>query len=133
MKRTLALTLLVFLALGTLLGCSHYTDEFAAEEMIIYELDVVDVTETSATIKWQTSKKGTSEVFYKREISLEKFVQDSTEVLSHSVTLTNLFPQQEYVCRVISKNEDGYEDQWEDIIFNTKPSPAVLPPETPIN
>ena len=133
MKRTLALALLLFAAFFSLLGCSHYTDDFANEEMIIYQLDVVNVTENTATIQWQTSKKGTSEVFYKRESSLENFVQDTSEKLSHSVTLTNLFPQREYICRVISKNEDGYEDQWEDIIFNTKPSPPVLPPETPIN
>ena len=129
MKRLLAIFIVSGLLWSSLSGCSHYDDEFTEEPMIIHRLDVVNVTETTATIEWETSKKGSSEVFYKREDSLEKFISDKTEKLSHSVTLSNLFPQREYICRVISENEDGYTDEWEDIIFTTKPAPPVLPPE----
>jgi len=129
MKRPLAALLTVAATLVCLAGCSDYQDEFAAEPMIIFQLDVVNVTNTTATITWSTSKKGSSEVYYKRVTSYEDLVRDDTEVLEHAVTLTNLFPQTEYTCRVISRNGDGYSEEWQDIVFTTKPNPAVLPPE----
>ena len=130
MRRFFSTTLLLGMVLSGLIGCSHYHDDFAEEPMIIYKLDVVDVTQTSATLKWQTSKKGTSEVYFKRLSSLEKFSIDETEVLSHVVELSPLFPDASYYCRVISQNEEGYRDEWQDIVFTTKPASDVPIPDT---
>lgn len=117
------------LALG---GCSTYPDEFAAEPMIIYDLAVTGVGEHEATITWKTSKKGTSVVWYRRVTSVEDQARSDTEVLDHSVTLTNLLPSSEYLCRVISSNADGYHDEWQDVLVRTLPWPPVSPPPSEI-
>lgn len=129
-RGTLVMAALAFaLALG---GCSTYPDEFAAEPMVIYDMAVTGVGEHEATISWKTSKKGTSVVFYRRVTSVEDVVRSDTEVLDHSMTLPNLLPSSEYLCRVLSSNDDGYHDEWQDVLVRTLPWPPVSPPPSDI-
>ena len=119
----------IALALG---GCSTYPDEFALEPMIIYDLAVTGVGEHEATITWKTSKKGDSVVYYRRVTSVEDLVRSDTQVLDHSMALTNLFPSSEYLCRVLSSNAEGYHDEWQDVLVRTLPWPPVSPPPSGI-
>ena len=136
--KTKAVVVLVA-ALLCVIGCSDYPDDFTAEQMVIYQFEVDRPTDDGTfdekhmiVLRWKTSKEGTSEVYFKLPETVEEMYEDSTEVLDHEVRLTNLFASREYTCRIVSRNEDGYYDEWEDVVFHTQPWPAATATPTEI-
>ncbi|MFA6602756.1 MAG: fibronectin type III domain-containing protein, partial [Candidatus Shapirobacteria bacterium] len=71
---------------------------------------VTNITGTQATLSWITSKKSTSQVYYKINNSLGVPISggDATQfVTSHSVTLSNLSPATTYQYQVKSTDVNG--------------------------
>jgi len=129
MKQTLIIGWFVaFFAIIT--GCSEYPHDFANEEMQIIDLKNEKVTTSTVKFTFLTSKKGTTEIFYKRISSVEKVIISDDEVLEHTILLENLVPQEDYFCRVKSQNKDGYKATVDDIIFTTKPYPQIYPEQS---
>lgn len=129
------LSFTILFSLVFLGGCSEYPYDFANTEMLIFDLSIDEVTTSTARFTWKTSKKGTTEIYYKRISSVEKIVisdEDDEIALDHTVTLTDLVPQEDYFCRIISQNEDGYKLEIDDLSFTTKPDPQVYPQEDPL-
>ena len=108
-------------------GCAEPTFEFASEEIAILSPQISEITDNSALFTFATSKKGTTEIYYKRLSSVEKIYVDTEEVLDHSVRLDQLVPQEEYFCRIITRNEDGNFCEIDDLTFVTDPYPLVYP------
>ena len=69
---------------------------------MISDVDAVDITATSAAIKWITSENATSEVQYGTTTVLGNTETDSSMVLDHYVPLTGLDPDTLYYYEVWS-------------------------------
>ena len=131
--RTLNITILLCLAF--LAGCSEYPYDFANTDMQIFEIEIDEITTSTARITWKTSKKGTTEVYYKRISSVEKIIisdEGNDIVLDHRVILKDLVPQEDYFCRIISQNDSEYKLEIDDLTFTTKPHPQIYPEENPL-
>ena len=78
--------------------------------LVIPEVNVSDITETSATITWTTDKPATSKVEYgETEDYGTTTPLDEELTTSHSVTLDGLEPNTTYYYRVISQDASGNE------------------------
>lgn len=75
----------------------------------IYDVDVVDITSTSATIKWRTSEDATSKVNYGTTIALGSSKSDTLMTAYHFVQLTGLAPATTYYFDVLSTGKLGIE------------------------
>jgi hypothetical protein len=131
--RFLILIATIFIAFLT--GCSEYPHDFATTEMEIFNLKIDELTASSARLTWETSKKGSTEVYYKRISSVEKVYLDNESddgTLDHVVILKDLAPQEDYFCRIISRNDNGYMLEIDDVVFTTNPYPQVFPEEPPL-
>ncbi len=77
---------------------------------VIWHVDVSNVAESSATIKWQTDEPGTSEVEYWITDSWESITVSLDESTSdHSVSLSGLQPYTRYHVELKSKDATGHE------------------------
>jgi hypothetical protein len=91
---------------------------------IISDISVSDITETGATITWDTDVPATTRVEYGPTKDYGSSTnEDSTLVTSHSVSLTGL--SGEYHYRVISKDADQEENKSVDYTFMTLIEPAA--------
>lgn len=70
---------------------------------------ITDITGTSATLNWTTTKKSTSEVYYKIKNSLDAPTNTGTTsyVTNHIVTLVGLSPATSYEYQVKSTDVNG--------------------------
>ncbi|MFQ5860635.1 MAG: fibronectin type III domain-containing protein [Dehalococcoidia bacterium] len=91
-----AIIALVALGAGTVLAQPEITD-----------VQVASIGDTSATITWATEQSGNSVVNYGTTSDLDKSASDASLVTSHSITLTGLSPDTEYLFEVQSTDEDG--------------------------
>lgn len=73
----------------------------------ISNVEVVEVTETSVTINWQTDKNADSLINYGLQPDLGIVRIPGPERRQHSITLENLEPGRVYYFRVISADENG--------------------------
>jgi hypothetical protein len=79
-----------------------------------------NITETGATITWDTDRASTSQAEYGTTISYgSSTTEDSNLVLSHSVDLTGLMPGTEYHYRVICKDSENKGSMSIDYKFTT--------------
>ncbi len=77
------------------------------EPPFISRITVLDVSDTSATITWTTTRPTTSEIVYwSMESSEQKRVVGNGLTIEHKVTLTNLSPESTYYFRI--KATDAY-------------------------
>jgi subtilisin len=73
----------------------------------ISDVATSDITDTSATITWNTDETSDSKVNYGISTALGTFESDSAMVSSHSVTLTGLAPETLYHYEVGSTDSSG--------------------------
>ncbi len=87
---------------------------------VISNLRIVDITETSANISWQTDELADSKIDYGLTTSYELgSVSDATRVLSHLIPLANLLPNTLYHIRAHSEDAAGLEAVSPDQTFLT--------------
>ncbi len=78
--------------------------------LAIPEVNVSDITETSATITWTTDKPATSKVEYGKTEAYGSETTENTKLSnSHSVTLDGLEPNTTYYYTAISQDASGNE------------------------
>lgn len=73
----------------------------------ISSVDVVEVSETSATITWTTNEDADSLVNYGLQEDYGIIRQPEADRTSHTITLENLEPGRTYYFRVVSSDEEG--------------------------
>jgi uncharacterized lipoprotein YddW (UPF0748 family) len=91
-------------------GTTYSTDNTftTAGPPAITNVQVTGITDTTATITWDTSAPADSQVEYGTTVAYGNTTPlDPTLMMSHSVTLTNLDPLTPYHCRVHSANSGG--------------------------
>ena len=74
---------------------------------VISEVDIAEITDTTATITWLTSKNGTSVVFFGTGQSLDRKEEIKKQVKNHSVTLDALEKGTSYNFVVSSCDNDN--------------------------
>jgi hypothetical protein len=86
-----------FIGLMICLSCE------SASALSIYNVQVKDVTGTSAVVSWQTDQNSDSTVFY--GVNRPPTIRKDVNVLSknHSVNLTGLMPERNYFANVMSR------------------------------
>ena len=86
----------------------HFTTDAVATKLLISNVRVAEIKESSITIVWTTNKVATSEVEYWVADSTEKSVaSDDKPVVTHSIKLSALNPEAVYFFRVRSIDADG--------------------------
>jgi hypothetical protein len=99
------------MAMFTTAGIFLYSGLVAAQvdtrPPAISNVEVVDVTERSVTINWQTDKNADSLINYGLQPDLGIVRIPSPERRQHSVTLENLEPGRVYYFRIVSADENG--------------------------
>ncbi len=99
------------------------------EPPIISNIQVINITENSAEITWQTNELATSRVEYGLTTNYELgSVESSDLVASHSLLLTNLDPETTYHFRVLSTDAFDNEAVSDDQTFQTLPAVDIFPP-----
>ena len=88
----------------------------------ISNVQVTDITETTATITWTTDEPADSVVEYGTTTNYGYTKSDSTLVTSHSITLTGLSPGTTYHFRVKSTDAAGNTAVSQDYTFTTQSS-----------
>ena len=92
---------------------------------IISNVEVVDITETGATVTWVTDEPSSSQVEYGLTSSYGSIsAVDSTPVTNHIMVFSNLAPHTKYNFRVISEDWEGNSRTSSKYIFTTKPKVA---------
>jgi hypothetical protein len=87
---------------------------------VVSDISAVDITNTGATITWNTNEPATSRVQYgATAIYGNSTLEDSNLVTGHSVNITDLIPGIEYHYRVISKDSSSNEKISIDYTFKT--------------
>ncbi|MBI4133104.1 hypothetical protein HY478_00670 [Candidatus Uhrbacteria bacterium] len=94
---------------------------------IIFDVDIVDITETSARVIWTTLEVSTSEVAYGETIAYELgVVANGALVLAHSITLVGLTSDTLYHLEARSADAAGNTGASGDRMFSTLPD--LTPP-----
>lgn len=106
--------------------------------LIISNVNVPDVSQTEATIYWNTNLPADSQVEYGLTTNYNHTTSLDTNLTTvHQVRLTGLAPGETYHYRVISKTQDGEVALYEDRTFSTlevatAPPPSSLWTHTPV-
>jgi hypothetical protein len=96
---------------------------------IISNIAVINITENSATVTWQTNEPATSKIEYGLTTSYELGTITSADlVLSHSIPLSGLTPDTLYHFRVSSTDAAGNPATSDDQTFRTLAAPDITPP-----
>jgi chitodextrinase len=96
---------------------------------IILNVQVVDITDTSARVIWQTDEQSTSRVDYGTTMSYGLVLQDPGLVFSHSILITGLSPLTTYNLFVTSDDASGNTASSSNVTFMT--TGDVTPPANP--
>ena len=96
---------------------------------VIYNLQVIDITQTSARIIWETSEISTTEVNFGLTAAYGSYAPGPSFVTSHEVLLTGLYRDMLYHFSVSSSNICGQTTTSVDQTFRTLGIPDVIPPE----
>jgi hypothetical protein len=73
---------------------------FSTTQFNIYDIQITNITDTSATITWQSNKMANSTIEYGFEASYGLILENNTEVTLHNMNLTDLDPGRLYHFRV---------------------------------
>lgn len=95
-------------------------------EPIISNLQVVDITNTSARVTWETNELATSAVDYGLNVAYGETLSESTLVTEHSIILTGLSHTTPYHFRVRSTDASTNEVTSTNHIFDTLANPAPV-------
>lgn len=93
---------------------------------VIDDIDVSDISTTSATITWETDEDANSTVWYSTDEGFEiddagvEEVNDSDMVTEHSIELDDLEDDTVYYFIVGSEDEDGNESESDEETFTTE-------------
>jgi len=99
-------------------------------QLTIYDVQVINITETSATIVWYTSKDADSELDWGLTDSYGTNVYNGADLTAHSVPLSGLTPDTLYHYQITAESFDGDTAQTIDLTFTTLP---IGPPPNVIN
>lgn len=91
----------------------------------ITDVQVINITQTSATVVWYTNKIADSLVEYGLTNAYGSSEYETGYVSSHSVDLSGLSPDTEYHFHVISETDDEYAESADDAFFTL---PIGAPP-----
>ncbi len=101
---------------------------------VIFNIQVSNITETSATIIWQTDEESDSVVNYGLTTSYGSTVSGETAVTYHEVNLSNLTDGTVYHYQVKSTDNAGNQTQSSDRTFTTLTSTSdTIPPANVTN
>ncbi|MDD4995144.1 MAG: hypothetical protein PHW53_01595 [Patescibacteria group bacterium] len=107
---------------GAVSGDNIFHTLTSVDSPIITDVQIVDITETSARVIWQTNEIADSEVDYGTTLSYEVgTVVDGAFVVDHSIDLNNLLPNTLYHIRVHSTDPESNESVTGDYTFTTLP------------
>jgi len=94
---------------------------------IISGIDITNITDTKAVIKWNTDEIATSQVIYGKTTMYDSnSVTDKTLITSHSLKLIELIPNTTYHLCIKSSDKDGNEAESDDYTFNTRTTYELL-------
>jgi len=88
-------------------------DDTATSTLAIDEIEVDDITDSSAVVSWETNEKTTGIVYYGTSTPLSisasstLMKKSTTKQVEHSVTLTGLEEDEDYYFIIEAKNADG--------------------------
>ena len=110
-------------------GCEVVSDvssvTTAAETVRIVAVSVLEVTPSTAAIRWWTNVPATSQVAYGTTPSYGLFtVLEADPVTSHLTVLDGLSPETLYHFRALSVDAGGHEASSADLAFTTEPADA---------
>jgi len=101
---------------------------------IIDNIQVTQITDTTAVMTWTTDEPATSQVEYGTTAGYGLFTDvDNTYVLYHQQFITGLIPETSYHFRVLSSDEAGNAAASSDQQFSTEATPDTTPPDPPEN
>ena len=86
---------------------------------VISNINVTDITESSARISWTTDQPTQGHVEYGTTTSYGTAVSDLLETTTHSITLTNLAPSTTYHFRIVAASDNGTTTYSPDQTFKT--------------
>ena len=92
---------------------------------IISSIGTSNLTDTSVIIRWTTDENSNSAIDYGTNASYGNIVSNSTMVLNHVLSLTNLTPATTYHYRVRSRNNTGLQTNSANLTFTTH-APGVV-------
>ncbi|MEM2869840.1 MAG: fibronectin type III domain-containing protein [Thermoplasmata archaeon] len=99
---------------------------------VITGVQVVNITDSSATIIWNTDEPSTSSVEFGTDLFYGRNVSSMMMVLNHSIHLTGLSPGTTYRFRVVSVDPAGnIARSIADLNFTTLKGPGPLPSPNP--
>ena len=94
---------------------------------VISDVSVSTISDTKATIVWETNELSTSQVIYGTTDSYgSQTEEDSTLTYQHSVTLTELTKKTTYHFKVVSKDSAGNSTSSTDNTFTTTDEPGIV-------
>ena len=101
---------------------------------VISNIQATSITETEATITWDTDENATSRVEYGPTSAYGSFspIDSSADNTSHSVTLSSLSDGSDYHFRVISADASLNNSTSGDNIFTTVAAADTTPPGVPV-
>ena len=101
---------------------------------VIDNIEVTQITDTTAVISWTTNEPATSQVEYGTTPAYGTMTNlDNAYVLYHQQVLTGLQPLTVYHFRVLSSDEAGNSAASGDSQFTTEATPDTTPPDPPQN
>jgi len=91
----------------------------------IYDIDVLDITESSAIISWKTDELATSQVAYWTTDRLDSItVPDDDLTTDHSISLGGLKPGTDYHVEVRATDAIGHAAEFEILLTTASPLPS---------
>ncbi|MEO5927690.1 MAG: carboxypeptidase regulatory-like domain-containing protein [Patescibacteria group bacterium] len=113
------------------LGDFQFTTAGDVTPPIISNVQVINITDTSARVTWQTNEPATSRVDYGTSTSYGLSLSDPGLVFSHSIDITGLSPLTTYNFFVTSQDASGNTATSANDTFTT--TGDATPPANPIN
>lgn len=115
-----------------------YADTFTTsakttDEPIVYGLTISNITAISAVISWYTDEPSDSRVFYGLSTAYTDSTYDTTEVISHQLTLSGLTSQTQYYFRAASDDAESFRGFSQDSSFTTTNFVFVSIPDTVVS
>jgi hypothetical protein len=103
------------------------TGKFTTPPEILITPTVDYVTTRRAVISWVTDRKSDTKIAFGSEsgVYFEDEAYRSEQVLSHTITLNNLYPDTTYYFQAKWTDEDGNTGVYPEISFTTDPAPVV--------